>query len=98
MIFVDHILMALLLVAHPLHGVYEARRHDALEEAGKPMDRIRFYRETILVEWGFLAALLGAWVIMERPIAGLGFSASIGPGFWVGAAIVALLNAQLLYG
>jgi len=95
--FVDHIFMILLLVVQPVHGVFEARSHDALEKAGGSVNRIRFYRETMLVEWVFLAALLAAWMILDRPIAGLGFSTTIGPGFWVGFAFVTLLTGHLLY-
>jgi len=97
MLFVDHIFMILLLVVQPLYGVFEARRHDALEIAGRPLNRIRYFRETMLVEWAFLAALLAAWMMLNRPLAGLGFSTSIGPGFWVGIVIVALLTGHLVY-
>lgn len=96
MLFVDHIFMILLLVVQPVYGVFEARRCDALEESGRSLNRIRLYRETMLMQWVFLAALIAAWVILDRPIADLGFSTTLGPGFWAGLALVALLSGYLL--
>lgn len=94
---VDHILMLLLFVVQPVYGVFEARRHDARERAGLPFDRIRFYRETAVIEWLFLAVLLIAWTAFGRQFAGLGFVTPGGPGFWIGSAVVSLLVGYLLY-
>jgi hypothetical protein len=56
---VDHIFILLLFVVQPVYGVFESRRYDARAKAGWPVDRIRFYRQTALLEWTFLALLTG---------------------------------------
>ena len=94
---VDHIFILLLFVVQPIYGVFEARRYEAREKAGQPLDRVRFYRLTAAVEWAFLAVLIAAWLIYSRPIVDLGFAAPGGPGFWSGAAVLVLLTGYLVY-
>ena len=94
---IDLIFILLLLVVQPVYGIFEARHHDAQEKAGQPLDRIKFYRQTTLVEWLFLAALAAAWLIFGRPVADLGFVVPGGAGFWGGAAFLILLTGFLLY-
>ncbi|MFQ5983023.1 MAG: CPBP family intramembrane glutamic endopeptidase [Woeseiaceae bacterium] len=94
---VDHIFILLLFVVQPVYGVFESRRYDARARAGEPVDRIRFYRQTALLEWVFLAVLLAAWFTFGRPIADLGFVTPGGPGFWSGAALLALVTGYLLF-
>ncbi len=95
---VDHLFIFLLFVAQPVYGLIEARRYDAREAAGLPFDRFRFYAETAVIEWAFLAVLLAAWIGFGRPLAGLGFVAPGGPGFWIGSAVLGLIVGYLLYG
>lgn len=71
--FVDHIFILLLFVVQPVYGVFESRRYEAQARAGQPLNRIRFYRQTALMEWVFLAVLGAAWFIYGRPIADRGF-------------------------
>ena len=94
---VDHIFILLLFVVQPVYGVFESRRYDARAKAGWPVDRIRFYRQTALLEWTFLAVLLAAWFTFGRPIANLGFVPPGDPGFWGGAVLLVLLTGYLLY-
>lgn len=94
---VDHIFILLLFVVQPINGVFEARYYEAREKAGKPLNRVRFYQLTAVVEWVFLAVLIAAWLTYSRPIADLGFAAPGGPGFWIGAALLVLLTGYLLY-
>ena len=95
--FVDHIFILLLFVVQPIHGVFETRRHRALEKAGQPFNRVRFYRQTAVVEWAFLAVLFAAWLIYSRPISDLGFTMPGGPGFWIGVVLVVLMSGYFLY-
>jgi len=93
---VDHLLIIIVFVVAPIYGLIDARRNDAKEEAGQPFDRMRFYRETALEEWGFLAVLVATWFILDRPIVDLGFVAPGGRGFWGGAVVLMLLTGFLL--
>jgi membrane protease YdiL (CAAX protease family) len=97
MYLVDLIFILLLFVVQPVYGVFESRHYDALARAGQPLDRIRFYRQTVLLEWVFLAVLVAAWFALGRPIADLGLVTPGGPGFWSGAALLAMLTAYLLF-
>lgn len=95
--FVDHIFILLLFVIQPIYGLFESRQQDAQARAGKPLDRVRFYQETAVLEWAFLAVLLAAWFVLGRPISELGFVTPEGAGFWGGAATLVALTGYLLY-
>jgi membrane protease YdiL (CAAX protease family) len=94
---VDHVFILLLFVLQPIHGAFEARYYIARAKAGLPAERVRFYRQTTLLEWTFLALLAAAWYDFGRPFADLGFVMSIGPGFWIGFAVCTALTGFLLY-
>lgn len=94
---VDHILVFLLFVAQPVYGIFEARRYAAWAKAGRPIDRLRFYRDTIWIEWGFLAVLGAAWFTLRRPVEDLGFVSPGGPGFWIGLVLILVMVGALLY-
>lgn len=94
---VDHLFILLLFVVQPLYGVIEIRRYKARARAGEPFDRVRFYRETIIMEWSFLAALAIAWFIFARPIADLGLTVPAGTGFQVGLVMLVLAVGLLVY-
>jgi membrane protease YdiL (CAAX protease family) len=94
---VDHLFVLLLFIVQPVLGAYEFRRFIRRVEAGEPADRIRLYRQTIWVEWLALAVLGGAWHLLGRPFADLGFVRPAGSGFWIGAAFVALVSAYLAF-
>lgn len=95
--YVDHIFIFLLFAVQPIHGYFENRRYDALERAGQPFDRLRFYRLTALLEWAFLVALAAVWIVFSRPIASLGLVTPGGIGFWGGAALLVLFTGLLLH-
>lgn len=94
---VDHVLILLLFVAQPIYSAVESRHYIARARAGQPSERVRFYRETIGVEWLFLILLIAAWFDFGRPIADLGFVRSGGWGFWVGAVFCIGATAYLFY-
>ena len=95
--FVDHIFILLLFAVQPVYGVFESRRDEARARAGRPLNRIRFYRQTALMEWLFLAVLGAAWFFYGRPIADLGFATPGGPGFWSGTVLLVLFIGGLLF-
>ena len=94
---VDHVLILLLFVVQPVWGAIDARCIEARSKAGEPLDRIRFYRHTALLEWAFLAVLIAAWLMLGRTVADLGLVAPGGAGFWIGAAVLVVFTGVLLY-
>lgn len=94
---VDHVFILLLFAVQPVYGVIETRRYEARARAGEPFDRIRFYRETAIMEWVFLAVLAIAWLAFGRPIADLGITAPGGTGFQVGAVLLVAAVGLLVY-
>lgn len=93
---VDHILVFLLFVAQPVYGFFEVRRYDAWAKAGRSIDRVRFYRHTMGLEWAFLAALGAAWFALRRPVEDLGFESPGGRGFWIGLVLIVVMIGVLL--
>jgi membrane protease YdiL (CAAX protease family) len=95
--FVDHVFILLLFVLQPILGAFESRYYIAQVKAGQPAERVRFYRQTALIEWVFFVLLVAAWFDFGRPLADLGFVMSGGAGFWGGLALCIALTAFLLY-
>lgn len=95
--FIDHAFMVLLFVVQPVHGARAYRRYIKRIEGGRRPDRIKLYRETIVLEWVALAVLAGTWVYLSRPVSDLGFVTPGGSGFWISAAFVAAISAYLLF-
>ena len=61
---VDHIFILLIFVVLPIYGAIDTRRYLARIEAGQPANQVRFYVETSIMEWVFLAAVGIAWWIL----------------------------------
>lgn len=95
--FIDHIFVFLLVVGQPLHGWFEYRRYVKLIEAGSAPDRNTFYRSTLIVEWLTLAVLIVTWLYFSRPFSDLGIVRPGGSRFWIGAALLFLVCAYLIY-
>lgn len=89
----DHAFLLALTLVQPIYGALAFRRFVV---AGGETSRVRLYIRTLTLEWLTLAALLTAWVVLERPAAALGFTAPGGVGFWMGAALVLLLIVLLI--
>ncbi len=64
--------LAVLVVALPLLGLWDMARLRRWLAAGRPDARLAMYRETIIMEWGVVAVLLGWWLALGRPLAPLG--------------------------
>ena len=94
---VDHLFILMLFVVQPVYGALEARRTERRAALGEPLNRITFYRQTMLMEWLALFVLFGAWHWFERPLADLGFVHPQGQGFWIGVLLIVVLAAGLLY-
>lgn len=94
---VDHIFMFLLFVVQPIHGTWEYNRYVERVKAGEPPNRVKFYRETFVLEWAAFVVLAATWYLLRRPVADLGFVAPGGMNFWIGVALLVIVSALLLY-
>ena len=95
----DHLIVAFLVFAVPWLAHVEYRRLRRALEAGDQGARLRAYRQTVVVQWGFTFALVGYWLWAGRSLPALGLGLSLGMGFWIGLglslAACALLVAQV---
>jgi hypothetical protein len=94
---VDHIFILLLFVVQPIHGYFSYKRYLRRLAAGETSNRVKLYRETMLLEWVAFAVVAVAWITLGRPSADLGFVASTSMQVWIGSAFTALVTAYLLY-
>ena len=94
---VDHILVFILFVFQPVYGYFEGRRYEARVKTGEAIDRLGFYRQTMWVEWTFLAVLGASWFALSRPLEDLGFVSPGGPGFWIGLVLLVAATGYFLY-
>lgn len=85
----DHFLILMLFLVQPIHGWLSFRRYLRKIAAGEPADRPRLYRETLILEWVFLAVLLAVFFGLSRDLSTLGFVSAGGTGFWICAALLA---------
>lgn len=97
-VLIDHLFIVLLFVVQPVHGAREFSHFVKRIEDGKRANRIKFYRETIVLLWVALAVLAGTWIYLGRPASDLGFVSPGGLGFWISAAFVAAVSAFLVLG
>jgi membrane protease YdiL (CAAX protease family) len=85
----DHFLILLLFLVQPIYGWLDFRRYLKKIAAGEPADRPKLYRETLVLEWVFLAVLLAGFFGLSRDLSTLGFVSAGGTGFWICAALLA---------
>ena len=93
---VDHLFIFVLFVVQPVYGAWDFNRYVKGVEAGDAPNRIKLYRETSAIEWAAFAVLIGAWYLLGRPLADLGYVAPGGIGFWAGSIFVAAFSIYLL--
>jgi membrane protease YdiL (CAAX protease family) len=92
----DHFLILVLFLVQPIHGWLSFRRYLKKIAAGEPADRPKLYRETQVLEWGFLAVLLAVFFGLSRDLSTLGFVGVGGKGFWICAALIAVGSIALI--
>lgn len=95
--FTDHLIVALLVLVVPWLVWVDYRKLVRAVESGQPGARTTAYRQTVVVQWGFTAAVVGFWLWSGRslPALGLGFEPSRGQ--WVGLALSLLACAFLVF-
>jgi membrane protease YdiL (CAAX protease family) len=97
---IDHLIVAFLIFILPWIIFVDYRRLVRALGAGRTNARMRAYRQTILVQWGFAALLVAFWLWSGRgaDAIGLGFETSLGS--WIGLVLTlaacAFLVAQVV--
>ena len=94
---VDHLFALLIVLIYPVYEVFATRTYLKEIAAGMVTNRRRLYGNILLTEWLAFTVLLGAWIVLERPLSGLGFRPPGGGGFWIGLALVIVATLALLY-
>jgi membrane protease YdiL (CAAX protease family) len=98
---VDHLLIVCTTVVLPIHDLLfwypRLVRAEAME---LPRVRYRAYLESMITEWGLLAAVVAWWAVKGRPWRDLGIAVPGGWGFWLGVAVavsvIVLITRQRL--
>ena len=85
--FTDHLLVALLVLVVPWLAMVEYRHLLRALEAGERGARTRAYRQTVFVQWGFTACLIGLWLRAGRSLPALGLGLEVSRGLWIGLAL-----------
>jgi len=94
---VDHIFILLLFGVLPFYGAWSFKKYLKQIAAGAPPNRVRLYQETLVLQWVAFAVVAAEWAMLGRPAADLGFTASSTLQISVGASVLALVTAYLVY-
>jgi membrane protease YdiL (CAAX protease family) len=94
---VDHLIVAILVLVVPCVVVLDYRKLIRALQAGDHDARLRAYRQSIGVQWGFTALLVGFWLWTGRTLPALGLGLVATPGLWVGLALTLAACAFLIY-
>jgi membrane protease YdiL (CAAX protease family) len=88
---VDLVLLAGLMVLHPLWSFLSHQAEKRAEARGQPRPLIHIYRRTLLVLWGMGLAVMAGWIFSGRSLSelGLGFAPTL--LFVVSCAAVAIV-------
>jgi membrane protease YdiL (CAAX protease family) len=94
---VDHLIVALLVLVVPWLVVLDYRKLIRALQAGEEDARLRAYRQSLVVQWGFTALLVGFWLWTGRTLPALGLGLGVGAGLWIGLALTLAACAFLIY-
>ena len=93
----DHLMALILVVAVPIHAVFEHRRLERQLNAGVTGARAQMYYLTLVVEWILVAAVLAFWLPGGRNLADLGLGFDVTLGWWIGAGATIVVIALTIY-
>ena len=93
--WIDHLLVALVLVAAPIDAVRERRRLERDLAAGNANARLKAYGRIIAWAWVGPAVLILFWVLSGRSFRMLGVQAPEGMGFIVASILVIAITVFL---
>jgi membrane protease YdiL (CAAX protease family) len=94
---IDYVFIFLLFVVQPIHGYFSYQKYMRRIANGETSDRVKLYRETLILEWVAFAVLATAWISVGRPSADLGFVSSSPVQILIGSGVLALFTGYLLY-
>ena len=98
MTIIDYVFIFLLFVVQPVYGYFSYKKYLRQIANGAASNRVKLYREVMILEWVSLAVLATAWITLARPIAELGFVSSSSLQILIGGGVTALATAYLLVG
>ena len=96
MILLDHLLLVVLAVVHPLAGYLSFQRLMRRIRAGDHIDRARLYDATIISHWTLLGITLALWAGAGRDWVTLGLGLEMDASFLAGIILAAIGVALLL--
>jgi membrane protease YdiL (CAAX protease family) len=83
----DHLISLFLLVLAPIWGVWDFQKLESEVQKGRPIPRLRFYRKTLVMEWGLTAAVLALWIAAGRALPEIGLTFALADWWWLGAIL-----------
>ena len=86
----DHLIVAFLFLVVPAWGAWGYRRFVRDVRAGKEGARLKEFRSTVVIEWGFTLLLLVWWLLAGRTLSALGFALPAGLPTTAGVVLTAL--------
>ncbi|MGI9263145.1 MAG: CPBP family intramembrane glutamic endopeptidase [Woeseiaceae bacterium] len=92
----DHLVLIILAVIHPVVGYFSFQRLLRRIDAGEVVERSKLYQMTITGQWALFALTLGAWLYQGRSMQTLGFGLTLDLSFFVGVLAAALGIVLLL--
>ena len=87
---IDHLLLVILAVIHPVVGYMSFQRLLQRIAAGEAVHRNNLYQMTITGQWALFALTVGAWLYQGRSMQTLGFGLTTNLSFYVGVSAAAL--------
>ncbi len=84
---IDHLLIIILAVVHPVAGYISFQRLQRRIDAGEAVARNNLYQLTITGQWVLFALTIGAWLYQGRNLQTLGFGLTTNTAFFVGAGL-----------
>ncbi len=96
MTLIDHLLFAVIAVAHPVGSYISWKRLMRRIAAGEVVNRTELYNVTMISHWTLFGVTLALWLGASRSWPDLGFGFAAGPWFYAGlllaiACVVALV-------
>src|SRR5688572_24870449 len=93
--WLDHLIVALILIAAPVDGAFERRRLQREIASGKPNAKLEAYARIIRWQWGAAIVLLSFWISSGRSLATLGILVPHGARFLAAMLLVVAITALL---
>jgi membrane protease YdiL (CAAX protease family) len=96
MLILDHVLVIVIAVVHPVLGYFSFQRLMMRAATGMRIDRLRLYNGTLASHWVLFAIAIAIWTTAGRTPSGLGMTITLHGGFVLAAVLTAAGIALLL--